>query len=282
MWRSARVFAALVLAGAATADPAEDGLRYVGHVPLFYPAIGLNEPSGLAVDPDGKGFWVVSDDTEAVFWLGVDGDLRPYFEGDPRLRDLEGIALDPANARLLVVSERRASVIALPLQIPEPMHEVALDAIAPDGHDALWQDRDNGLEGITVDPVSGAVLAVKENDPRLLIEMSPGLDTVTALRDLEAPLADLGGEDEDVSGLAADPARGGLWLLSDTGRAVSFLAAAGGESRRYALFWQEDGARRSLRNPEGVAVSADGRFLFVVTDDDRDSKLVQYEIPDAP
>ena len=85
----------------------------MSNLPLHLPEIGLTEPSGLAVAPDGSGFWIVSDETRTVFLLDADGEMRPFLGRDDRMRDLEGVAADNGKARLLAVSERTSSIIAV-------------------------------------------------------------------------------------------------------------------------------------------------------------------------
>ena len=89
-------------------------------------------------------------------------------------------------------------------------------------------------------------------------------------------------EGKDVSGLTVDPFRDGLWIVSDKGRAVHFLPDGGDPPESKTLVWRDGDRLRPLENAEGVALSPDGRSLFVVTDDGRNSRLVQYSILDAP
>ena len=273
--RAAAVLAALLAARTAAAFD----LDYVSHLDIHRPEIGLTEPSGLAVEPDGSGFWIVSDEAQTVFRLDANGDLRAFTGLDARMSDLEGIAVDPEARRLLLVSERTASILSVSTDPPHRIGAVDVAALpGPDDLRGILRDRRNGLEGITVDPESGAVFVLKEDKPRLLIEIAPELDRVVTIRRLGDVLP--GGQ--DVSGIAADPGRRGLWIVSDTGTSVHFLADGADSAQMAMLVWVENGQSRPLDNPEGVALSPDGRSLFVVTDDGRSSKLVQYAIRDAP
>ncbi len=247
-------------------------LKYVSHIPLYFPEIGLSEPSGLATDPDGTGFWIVSDSTHTAFRLDANGDIAAYTGRDDRLRDLEGVAHDVAQRRLLMVSERTGSIVTVSLVPPHRAEVVDVTALPSptDLTDAL-EDRQNGLEGIAIDPETGTVLVLKERSPRLLVVIAPSLDRVVSVRSLDEILP--GGE--DVSGLAVDPKRRGLWIVSDVGRSVHFLPDDG-DVATFDLYWIDGEKRRRLKNTEGVALSPDGESLFVVTDDEQDSMLVQY------
>jgi uncharacterized protein YjiK len=252
-------------------------LKYMSHLPLHLPEIGLTEPSGLAVDPDGSGFWIVSDETKTVFRLDADGEIRPFLGRDDRMRDLEGVAVDTGKARLLAVSERTSSIIVVSLDPPHRLEVVELGALPTPTNlaDAL-QDHDNGLEGIAVDQSTGSVFVLKERDPRLLVEIVPTLDRVISVRNLDSLLPD----DEDVSGLALDTVRDGFWIVSDVGKSVYFLPFEGNSVVTLDLYWRDKDRKRKLDNAEGAALSPDGRYLFVISDDNQSSRLVQYEIID--
>ena len=278
MWHS-RVFG--VLTATVLLPPSTYALEllYVSHLDLHNPEIGLTEPSGLAVDPDGSGFWLVSDEERTVFRLEANGALASYIGRDNRLRDLEGVAVDAEAGRLLVVSEQTASIISLGIKPPHRMLAVNVAALpAPAELSGLLEDQQNGLEGIAVHPDTGAVVLLKEDAPRLLIEINPQLDKVLTVRSLDDVLP----EGQDISGVAVDTARDGLWIVSDKGRSVHFLPDSGDARDSMALIWRDGSHFRRLDNPEGVALSPDGESLFVVTDDGRNSRIVQYSILETP
>lgn len=277
MWPSLVLLCALAMAAGTRAQALE--LRYEGSMPLHDAARGLTEPSGLAADPSGTVFWVVSDSTDTVYRLGADGTVAAVTGRDRHLRDLEGIAVDAANDRLLAVSERDASVVAIGLAPPHRIraHKVA-EMASPEDLGPLLKDRRNGLEGITLDPVTGTVLVVKETEPSLLIEISPTLDHVIAVQRLEDRMEGVGDDGDDVSGLAMDAARNGLWIVSDRGKSVHFLPRDGTAAQRLPLSWLKDGTEQNVDNAEGVTLSPDGATLFVVSDDGAKSRLFRYAI----
>ncbi|MDJ0995518.1 MAG: SdiA-regulated domain-containing protein [Dinoroseobacter sp.] len=278
MWPRLTALAGLsVWLGGTTAVGALD-LEYRSHIPLYVPEIGLTEPSGLSIDPDGSGFWIVSDNARTVFRLDKSGDIGAYLGQDDRLQDLEGIAVDAANRRLLVVSENTGRVITVSLNKPHRIHDVEVGALEKlTGLADAFDDNENGLEGITLAPDHGGVLVAKEKNPRLLVEIGSSLERLVSVDNLEAVLP----KEEDISGLAFDPVRDGLWILSDIGKSVHFVPKLDGNLRSFKLHWLDGDHRRRLDNPEGVALSPDGRSLFVVTDDDENSRLLQYDIIDA-
>ena len=258
----------------ATAADAFD-LKYVSHLGMHRPDVGLTEPSGLAVDPDASGWWIVSDEARTVFRLDADGEISRYIDFDDRLRDLEGLAVDERNSRLLVVSERTGSILTVSLEPPHRIEFIDLAGLpAPtDLSDAL-KDRDDGLEGVGVDPATGNIFVLKERKPRLLLEIASSFEKVISVRNLDDVLP----EDEDISGLALDPKRRGFWIVSDVGKSVHFLPIVGDKVATFDLVWRDGNRKRRLDNAEGVALSPDGQSLFVISDDGKNSRLVQYEI----
>lgn len=252
-------------------------LEYVSHLPLYFPEISLTEPSGLAVAVDGSGFWIVSDETRTVFKMNPNGEIRPFLDRDDRMRDLEGVAEDAERSRLLMVSERKNTVIAASLSAPHHLDAVNVRKLpGPENLTKALKDKDDGLEGIAVNTDTGSIFVLKERKPRLLIEIAPSLDRILAVSKLD----DILPEDEDVSGLTVDTARNGFWIVSDVGKSVHFLPFDDEPVATLDLFWRDGERKRKLDNVEGAALSPDGRYLFVLTDDDKKSRIVRYGIID--
>ncbi|MDE0588319.1 SdiA-regulated domain-containing protein [Halocynthiibacter sp. C4] len=271
-----RVLALALASGLAASPIAALELEYVSHLKLYQPEIDLTEPSGLALDPDGGAFWIVSDNTPTVFRLDIaSGDLSVFHNLGPQVKDLEGVAVAAGSEKLLVVSERAASVVTISISHPHDAATIDLGDLPGSKRIAKHlRDTGNGLEGITVDPETGSVFLIKEDKPSLLIEMTPELDRVVKTRDLSKVLP----HKEDVSGLAFDSRRNGLWIVSDTGKSVHFLANDSKEIISNELTWRDGDRIHHLDNTEGVALSLNGTSLFVLNDDGVHSLLVQYNI----
>jgi uncharacterized protein YjiK len=143
-------------------------------------------------------------------------------------------------------------------------------------------DPRDGLEGIAVEAVTGNVFVVKERAPRLLLELTPDLARIRGALPLDAArgFADEETEDDrlDVSGLAVDAGRGGLWIVSDTGARAFLLDFGTLQARSWPLLDGDGRKAKRIRNAEGVALSTDGRELSVVTDDGKRSRLYRYAI----
>lgn len=241
----------------------------------------FTEVSGLSLARDG-GFWAVSDDTARLFRLDEAGKVRMKASLDADT-GLEGVALDLAGGRIFAVREDTAEVLAFSDEGGMTRHPLL--SMAGAGVVAPYfspNDARDGLEGISVDPDSGAVYVVKERRPRLLLEISPDLSQVRqviALTGSAGFASDMADDDHlDVSGLAWDAGRRGLWITSDTGKALYFFSLETMQARGWALVDEAGGSPGRVSNAEGVALGADGQTLFVVTDDGRNSRLLTYRI----
>ena len=140
---------------------------------------GLEEPSGLAIEPGDDGFWTVSDDTKKIFKLDSEGDVDKDESFEIPVKGLEGITLDSTGEFLLTVKEESNEIIKIEIAAREVVAARPLsgmegfDTIAPffDG-----EGENKGLEGITWNADTGTLFVLKEGKPGLLIEVSPDLD----------------------------------------------------------------------------------------------------------
>ncbi|MGG7644805.1 SdiA-regulated domain-containing protein [Rhodovulum sp. YNF3179] len=269
---------------AGRADPPRQ-LTYIGSYPFHQGKAGLKEPSGLTLDPVSGGFLTVSDDSRHVFRTDDAGKVTGVLPKIDGLSDPEGIALAPGTGRRLILAEEDAAIFAVDAAPPYTVQRRALLEIPGSDmlRDALGGDPGRlGPEGITVDPVTGTVWVVNERAPRLLVELSPGLDEIRAVTALTSELGfvsrDVADARLDVSGLAHDRRRGGIWMSSDTGKCLFFWPRRGGPAHRFDLLWQDGEDIRRIDNAEGVTLNAAGDRLFVVSDDGKDSRFFVYGI----
>lgn len=274
--------------GAATSgtgdEDAPPSLRFLDSAPVHDRASGLTEPSGLAFDDASGVFWVVSDDSEWLYRLDAGGTKNGAGPRIGGLEDAEGIALDRARNRLLVLSESAAAILAIGLDASPTVSVHRISGM--DGRARLAPHLDAGApalspEGLTVDPSTGRVFVVNEDSPRLLIEITPNLAEIAAVTPLSAAagFAVPGVEDSrlDASGIAFDAARGAFWITSDVGRSV-FLWNGRSPALRFELRWTHHGKSHTVHNAEGVALAPDGRGLRIVSDDGKDSRFFAYAL----
>lgn len=281
-----KTYATLLFSALATATVAGDvevtSLQFIASTTVFDRVDGLREPSGLALAADGKHFWTISDGTSRIFSIGLDGKLDPSRTIKVEMSGPEGITEDAARRRLLAVSENSSEIVVINLK-NEKSSRIRLRQIK--GYISagllftIWR-RNNGLEGITVDPATGSVFVLKEKSPRLILELSSDLSQIRGSLMLSAEMGFVDDRvsdmDLDVSGIVYDPTRRAFWITSDTAKRIYLFDPATRSAKSWTLR-SGDGNRR-LANVEGVALSRDGQTLYVVSDDSRRSQLVSYRI----
>ncbi len=269
------------LGGTALAEQTGFSLRYVDRTKIYDGDAGLTEASGLALSASGNRLWVVSDDTKKVFALNLDGDIVASFKFGGS--DLEGIAVGDGffvsvseNGNLLHKIDSATREVRTSARVTKLQMDPGLKAKLRD------IDDENGLEGITVDRMTGMVFAVVEADPRLLLRITPDLGKITdyweLTQDIGFRVDGISDKDLDVSGLDHDPRDGHLWIVSDTGKSVFRLDLRSGEAASAPLVFQKDNETKSVKNAEGIAFdSARGR-LYVVTDHGKKSRLYTFQV----
>jgi uncharacterized protein YjiK len=289
-----RVWSALPVAGAicvaaaapagADADAPPERLVFRESHAIYAHSEGLSEPSGLALDPGTGAFLTVSDDSRHVFRLGAGGGITERLPAVDDLKDAEGVDV-AFDGRVLLLSEELGGIVSVDPAAPD-MASLHLLSDMP-GFDAFLtvaggDPKRLSPEGLAVNGETGAVFVANERDPRVLIEVSPALDRivgVTLLSQERGFVCRHAADDElDVSGLAYDVGRGGIWITSDTGKCVFFWDGSENPARHFDLAWLDGDQVMAVDNAEGVALGPDGDALFVVTDDGKASRLFRYSI----
>lgn len=247
---------------------------------------GLTEPSGLTLAADGDGLWTVSDDTKRIFRLGLDGTLDRKRSFKIPIKGLEGLALGPSGTLLYAVCEDSNEVIAIDLAEREIVNRRRLAEMA--GYDAIaafFEDDPEpgtkGLEGLTWNSHSGSLFALKEGDPGLMIEVTPGLRKIRGHARLNSAngFIDPGSEVEkvDYSGVCYDPTRGLFWIVSDKARRVFLHDARADEVVHSApLGYNAAGKYKEVKKAEGVAYDASAGRLYVVSD--KEVRLYVFDV----
>lgn len=212
---------------------------------LYSQSLKVKEPSGLALDPERKTLWAVGDNGD-VYQLSLKGEVLTRFRDVGA--DLEGIAFSPVDSTLWVVDEADNSLI----QLSRSGHRLVRHQVA------LRSENNKGLEGICLDTL-GRVFVVNEKKPGLFIALAPDLGIE---RQLGLTFAG------DYSDLAFDAQGNDFWVLSDEDRALFLWHPDRGVLRTFAL---------PFTNPEGVAIDAVARRLYLVSD--AEHRLYVFELP---
>ena len=276
----------LLIVGLPAIAAAQDGkgikLRYLDSKSVVSRKDGLKEPSGLGLSADGKHFWTVADNASRVFRIGLDGKLDRAATIKIELSGPEGITEDAARNRLIVVSENKSEIIQINLRNGAAQRFVLrrLRGYAKKGLLFSRWGLNNGIEGVTVEPTTGAVFLLKEKSPRLILELLPDLTQIRSSLQLTAEMGfvdDRVNDDRlDVSGVAYDSQRRAFWIVSDTAKRLFLFDPRTNTASSWPLTTGDSGKR--LPNAEGVALSKDGSVIYVISDDGGRSRLVSYAI----
>lgn len=248
-------------------------------------AAGLTEPSGLALAHGGDGLWTVSDDTNRVFRLGLDGKLDKARSFKLRDKGLEGITGDDTGRFLFTVCEETNEVIKLGIVERDEADRRPLAGM--DGFDAIKPyfiddaEDNKGLEGITWNADTGTLFTLKEGDPGLLIEVSPDLDTILShvLLGRHNGFIDPreNGEKVDYSGICYAADRKAFWIVSHKARRLFLYSRADDRViHAAALGYVKNGRFKGVKQAEGVAFDPASSRLYVVCD--TEARLYVYDI----
>lgn len=265
----------------------EPDLEFLSAVPIGDTKAGFREPSGLTLHPPTGELWSVSDDSRRFFRIGSDGGVELVPEAVQGMKDMEGVTF-LASGRMAAVQEAGNEFLILDPVTGETHHRQQLSDM--DGYSSVkrlldkGKTKGRGIEGLAADDRSGTLFAVREAEPRLLLEVSGDLQRVVDVKELTPDMGfDVDGVREkelDVSGLCHDPRRARLWISSDTGQCVFLYDPVAATAICLPLKYERDGKRKPVKNAEGVALNAAGTRLHIVTDDGKQSLLLTYGLPD--
>lgn len=216
-------------------------------------SLDIRDPSGLALDPDGETIWVVSDNPGGgIYRITYQGNILQHIEMDSD--DLEGIIVDPSDNSLWVVEERLRQLVNIS-RGGEELQRIQLDV---DG-----ENENDGLEGITVNPNNGHFYVVNEANPRQLHELNPQMEIIKTTTINFTGIFRL----EDLSGISYNIIENTLWIVSDTSEKIVVTDMDANPIKAYKI---------DVFDPEGIAVKADERIVFVVSDSDRKLYVFNY------
>ncbi|WP_191964863.1 SdiA-regulated domain-containing protein [Synechococcus sp. RSCCF101] len=249
-------------------------LTYLDRHKLRGEGDALREPSGLALCPDGSALWTVSDDSRHLVLIDPEGQPIPGRSFRTGEEGLEALALDPAGRILHAVQEDTTTLLSLDLEDQRVVQRQPLAAM--EGYAAVAElfeqgPANKGLEGLSVHSGSGALFALKEGQPRLMLEIAPDLSAIRHVRRLgpgqgfvDSVISDA---ELDLSGLCHQPGGDRFWIISDRA------------SRLFLYDWQNDAVIQSallaygrrgelhcIDKAEGVAVDPQRQRLYVVSD----------------
>lgn len=162
---------------------------------LDYKVLNIPETSGLSYYKFENTLLTVSDHSDRVYVITFEGEVLDslIYEG----KNLEGVVYDAAHSHIYVVEEHTNEVVQLDT-IGNELNRFAIELNNTDpGH---------GLEGISMNPVTGHLFVVSEKSPSILFELKTDGEIVNQY--------DLGFM-EDYSSVFYEASEDKLWILSD-------------------------------------------------------------------
>jgi len=215
------------------------GLILIGEFDLSIP-----EPSGLTLNKDGTALWSVSDNTNHVYNISLEGDVLTElnFTGN----DLEGIVYDSTDNTLWLAEEQLREVVHIDLNGNE------LDRFSID----IPGSGNSGLEGICLDTASTHYV-LNEKDPRLWAKLRSDFST-----QIQKEINEV----DDLSGITFDRTKKMFWIVSDVSRLLFLWDPDQGIIKRFDL---------PFAKAEGVAYDPVLNRIYIVSD--LTNKLYIYE-----
>lgn len=159
------------------------------------------EPSGLTFGPGLNTLLTVSDNTNQVYELDLQGNVLRVI--DYAGRDLEGVAYNPDKNLIAVVDERDREVALINYETEQVQGVYKINI--PVGSENA------GLEGISYNSNNKLYCIVNETNPDLLVVWSPENGIISQQKLNFA---------EDYSGICVDAGQSLLWFVSDQSQKI--------------------------------------------------------------
>ena len=259
-------------------------LTYLKSFKIKDAAEGLSEPSGLALSHGGNALWTVSDDTNKIFKLSLDGNLKKKNCFKIPDNELEGIVLEPTGKFLFAINESKNEIIQIEIDSQNVTNRKRLSAMS--GYETIahfFSDSaaNKGLEGISWNIKKGNLFVMKESSPGLLIEVSPDLQMIIShcILDGDNGFLDrkIKSEEIDFSDICYDHSRDCFWIISDKARRL-FLYDGNKNTvlQSASLAYMKKGEYREIEQAEGIAINPESNRLYVVSD--KEAVLYVFDI----
>jgi len=222
-------------------EPTNESLNLKGSYSLNVP-----EPSGLSFTSGNTALYTVSDHTDKIYKISLQGKLLSSISCGGN--DLEGVTYDSENKNIFVVEERNRRLLKLDLQ-GNILRQIGLSISG--------NDDNKGLEGLTINPGNGHFYCLNEANPGLLIELNESLQVI---KETSLSFAN------DYSGVFYDQETDSLWIVSDESSTVTKCDLLGNVAKTYRL---------GINKAEGIVVDSKDKLIYVISDSSE--KLYVFE-----
>lgn len=207
--------------------------------------IDVVEASGLTISASGTTLFTVSDDTNSIYELLIDGTvLNEYvYNGD----DVEGVSVVSAT-KVVLVEERTKEIVEYDLTSKNYKKNKVVYSNS---------DSNSGLEGIAYNLNDNTLFVINEKEPGLLMRLRSDFSIIESYNLNFA---------SDYSGIFHDKDLNVLWIVSDQSKTVNKCSLKGELIKSYAI---------NVNKAEGIAVTEDAIFIV----NDSNSTLYKYTKP---
>jgi uncharacterized protein YjiK len=211
------------------------------------------DASALAVHAETGHLWTITDDKVRL----VEFTSRGEFVREVKLsgfEDAEGLCYVDGD-RFLIAEEKRMCITLVDV----PPHASKLKADGPSIQIDVKSKKNKGLEGVSYDPKTDTLFAVREDKP-------PGVFRIRNLRDrehtrIEPWVLELDRFD-DLSDTFFDSATGWLWLLSHESQVAAAFDAEGQRVTEVTLKEGHHGLKEDVVQAEGIARDRQGTLYI--------------------
>ncbi len=200
--------------------------------------INVPEPSGLSFAADNKALYTVSDKTNMIYKLSLDGKLIEKI--NTTAEDLEGIVFDNTDTSIWIADERKRNLLNVDLK-GKTLKSLNLDIAS--------KKKNSGIEGLTINKNTGNLLCLNEKKPGLLIEADKN-GKILKTDNLDFA--------KDYSGVYHDAQTDNLWIVSDKSMTITRLNTKGKIEYTY---------QTEIESMEGIVLDTKNRLMYIVSDE---------------
>ena len=209
-------------------------------------SVDVPEPSGLTFGASNSELWTVSDQTNQIYKLDLQGNVLDTlsYAGD----DLEGIVYNASDQTFWIAEEAISEIVHLDLAGNE-LERYPIDIDNQPKH---------GLEGITIDTLTQTIYVLNEKEPGVLLKLKSDF-TIDKTYEL-----DFAG---DYSGFYYDSELKKFWIVSDEEQTLYLWDTQKGIEAEYPL---------TFSKPEGIVIDTNQNRFYIVSDSEE--KLYIFEL----
>ncbi len=163
--------------------------------------INVTEPSGLSFGPGKTTLLTVSDNTNQVYEMNMQGNVLRTLNYSGK--DLEGVAYNPKQDQIAVVEEADREITLIDYDSGNKIQTFKIDISGSSAN--------SGLEGVSYNSNNNLYYVVNEVNPELLVLWDEGTGIISEIT-LDFAM--------DYSGIYVEAEKSNLWFVSDQSKSI--------------------------------------------------------------